>query len=207
MYEWFSKFKKILIYIEIRRFEDEMSYWLGPVFVKFLRLFMNLGISIHFFCCAYWRVKVSNIVSAYIASLQTEVTTHTQKTISLTLCSLLGLLNAGRKSQTLKTFQLSSRPRTSKKMWVHLEKKSSIHFSRTHAMPICIEAGRMLCRNWIDDIDLLVWMINYFPPHWRSDTDLKARYDLFDVLLVDMTVLFCLALFPCYNISVHECSY
>ncbi len=41
-----------------RRVEDEMSYWLGPVFVKLMRLFMNLTISIHLFCCAYWRIKV-----------------------------------------------------------------------------------------------------------------------------------------------------
>ncbi len=41
-----------------RRLEDEMSYWLGPVFVKLMRLFMNLAISIHLFSCAYWRIKV-----------------------------------------------------------------------------------------------------------------------------------------------------
>ncbi len=35
-----------------------MSYWLGPVFVKLARLFMNLALAIHLFCCAYWRIKV-----------------------------------------------------------------------------------------------------------------------------------------------------
>ncbi len=49
-----------LIYSMVRRVEDEMAYWLGPVFVKFLRLFINLAISIHLFCCAYWRIKVSH---------------------------------------------------------------------------------------------------------------------------------------------------
>jgi hypothetical protein len=39
--------------------EDEMSYWLGPVFVKLLRLFINLTVSVHLFCCAYWRIKVN----------------------------------------------------------------------------------------------------------------------------------------------------
>ena len=41
-----------------RRLEDEMSYWLGRVPVKFMTLFINLAVSIHLFCCAYWRVKV-----------------------------------------------------------------------------------------------------------------------------------------------------
>jgi hypothetical protein len=41
------------------RIEDEMSYWLGPVFVKLLRLFINLTVSVHLFCCAYWRIKVN----------------------------------------------------------------------------------------------------------------------------------------------------
>ena len=36
-----------------------MSYWLGPVFSKFLKIFINLMLSIHLFSCAYWRVKVS----------------------------------------------------------------------------------------------------------------------------------------------------
>ncbi len=41
-----------------RRVEDEMSYWLGPVFVKLVRLLLNLAVSIHLFCCCYWRIKV-----------------------------------------------------------------------------------------------------------------------------------------------------
>ena len=41
-----------------RRLEDEMSYWLNPVFIKFMRVFINLAFSIHLSCCAYWRVKV-----------------------------------------------------------------------------------------------------------------------------------------------------
>ncbi len=40
------------------RLEDEMSFWVGPVIVKFARLFINLGVSIHLFSCAYWRIKV-----------------------------------------------------------------------------------------------------------------------------------------------------
>ncbi len=41
-----------------RRIEDEMSYWLGPVFVKMVRLILNLAVSIHLFSCCYWRIKV-----------------------------------------------------------------------------------------------------------------------------------------------------
>ena len=41
-----------------RRLEDEMAYWIGPVFVKIARIIINLIFSIHIFCCGYWRVKV-----------------------------------------------------------------------------------------------------------------------------------------------------
>ena len=42
----------------VRRLEDELSYWLDPVLVKFVRIFVNLGLAIHLSSCAYWRLKV-----------------------------------------------------------------------------------------------------------------------------------------------------
>ena len=56
-----DKWPKLNQEILDRRIEDEMSYWLGPVFAKFLKIFVNLMMSIHFFSCAYWRVKVREL--------------------------------------------------------------------------------------------------------------------------------------------------
>jgi hypothetical protein len=57
------------MYAYDRRFEDEMSYWMGPVFTKFLKIFINLILAIHLCCCAFWRVKVHT---------HTDTQTHTQ---------------------------------------------------------------------------------------------------------------------------------
>ena len=48
-----------------RHIEDELSFWLGPIVVKMLRLHVCLGWCIHFFCCVYWRVKVANAAVSY----------------------------------------------------------------------------------------------------------------------------------------------
>jgi hypothetical protein len=50
--------KKLIWPGQCSRLEDELSFWVGPVVVKFARLFINLGVSIHLFSCAYWRIKV-----------------------------------------------------------------------------------------------------------------------------------------------------
>ena len=53
------------VIVIIRKIEDELSYWLGPVLAKFIRIFLNLVVSIHLFACAYWRVKVCITTSGH----------------------------------------------------------------------------------------------------------------------------------------------
>lgn len=49
-----------------------MSYYFGPVFIKIFKLNIFLGISIHMFCCAYWRVKIETDLENLDAFLEAK---------------------------------------------------------------------------------------------------------------------------------------
>ena len=66
-----------------------MSYWLGPVFSKFLRLFVNLVLSIHLFACAYWRVKVCQQDAYTLQSLKMHMNTCSATPVLWVLSSQL----------------------------------------------------------------------------------------------------------------------